>query len=41
MSSLISENRVLVSRLETDRKLEQAGQSSSVEQEVLALEQVR
>ena len=40
MSSLISENRGLVARLERGSKLLHA-QSSSVEEEVLAVEQVR
>ncbi len=40
MSSLISENRGLVTRLERGAKLLHA-QSSSVEEEVLAVEQVR
>ena len=40
MSSLINENRSLVKRLERGSKLIQA-KSSSVEEEVLAVEQVR
>ena len=40
MSSLINENRSLVKKLESGTKLMQA-KSSSVEEEVLAVEQVR
>ena len=40
MSGLISENRSLMTRLESGAKLLQA-RSSSVEEEVLAVEQVR
>ena len=40
MSGLISENRILMTRLESGARLLQA-RSSSVEEEVLAVEQVR